>query len=354
MTARYISATNPFVPAATGQAIAYVRDPKKFKINQYVQMIRSPKPVGLYAQLDIDQPSRVVTDGEWAWEDGDERPKARHNQGNFEWVEFRCFRRAYPWTIGYQALEAAEGWNPQAFHNAIVLQQAMTNRTFRIVTMLETTALWGGSTADANVLNDGAGNWTTASGEETDPNYLAIKKSLLEAVRRIVLKTGGAVAAEDLQLVVSPGLALAMANTSEINSFLKQSRFALDQVRGGKAGQNDLWGLPDQYAGLPIVVEDAVRTNVRANSAGTPATIDTQKIFIKADTSAVITSRPGGLDGVFGSPSYSTVQCYFYKHEMEVQAFDDPKNLRHECSVVEQFAEKLAAPPSGFLITATA
>src|SRR5258708_1373447 len=130
-TPRYLSATDGFIPQATRQAIAYVRDPARFKLNQYVQLIRAPKPVVVYAFLDPDQPVRVENDQMFAWEDGNPRPLPSNNTGNFVWNEVRCFRRDYGWSMGEQALEAAEGWNPQMFFNATILSQAMTNRTLR-------------------------------------------------------------------------------------------------------------------------------------------------------------------------------------------------------------------------------
>ncbi len=346
--------TNGFVPAATGQAIAFVRNPKEFRVNQYVQNIQSPEPIGLYAVLDPDQPARVVTDQEFAWADGDPRPVGSNNMGNFYWAEFRCFRRDYPYQIGEQAIKAAKGWNPQAFFNGIILQQAMTNRTARVVSLLETVANWGSNTADANTLNGGAGKWDTASNDESKPGFLAIKKALLEAVRRVNLLTNSVVKPNDLVLVISPGLAIAMSETSEIHTYLEKSRFALEQVRGEKQGQNALWGLPDKLYGIELVVEDASRVLSRPNAVGTPVTIASgNRVYCKSDTSAALISRKGGIDGMYGAPSFSTVQCYFYEYELAVEAFTDAKNKRIESHVVEQFKELLAAPAAGFLITNT-
>jgi hypothetical protein len=105
MTLRFASASNTFVPEATGQVIAYVRDPKEFKINEYVQYVPAPKNVGLYASFGRDAFVRIVSDAEFAWQDGDERPRGLYNQVPFSWTEFRTFRRAYPWTLGDQAIE---------------------------------------------------------------------------------------------------------------------------------------------------------------------------------------------------------------------------------------------------------
>lgn len=354
MSQRYLSGTNGFVPEATGQVISFVRDPASFKINNYVQNIMAPAPVGLYAVLDRDRPARVVSDAEFTWEDGDERPMGRANIGRFQWVEFRCYRRDYAFALGNQAVETAKGWKPLMYEAGSAAQQAMTNRTNRIVSMLDTAANWpAANTAAANTLNGGFGKFDTASGDVTSVNYLAIKRCILGAMQVINLQTNGLVQPADLVMVVSPGLAVKMAETSEIHDYLARSPFAMAQLRGEEPNVNQAWGLPSILYGIRIIVEDAVRVSTRPN-----AVLDTTsttggtgtRLYAKSDDTAVIISQKGGLDGAYGAPSFSTVQCYFYKHELQVQTFQDARNERVDGHVVEQFAEKLAAPSAGYLI----
>lgn len=356
-TPRYLSGVNGYLPKATGQVISYIRDPKKFKVNKYVQNIQSPLPTGLYYQLDKDAPVRVVTDAEFAWEDGDPRPTGHSNLSNFQLTEFRTFRRDYPFTLGQQAIEAtkkAGAFDPLAYESAQVASQAMTNRTNRIVALLETAAGWGNNTATATALNGGAGKWNQASGDITDPSYLAIKKTILEACRRINLATNAVVQLSDLRLILSPGLAIAMAETSEIHDYIAKSRFAQPNLENLLGNPNELWGLPPNLYGVEVIVEDAPIVKIRPTSAGTDAALAAgQRQYCKADTSAVLCTRIGGIDGPFGVKSFTTLQCYFYKYELAVATFADSKNELTEGHVVEQFKEILAAPTSGFLITGT-
>jgi hypothetical protein len=349
---RYLSGTNGFIPEATGQAIAFVRDPKEFKLNEYCQYIPTKTTVGVYAYLDQDQQVRIISDAEFAWNDGDDRPSGNYNQGNFQWKEFRTQRRNYGFRLGWEAINQADGWNPKLFQNAIVMSQAMTNRTNRVITLLQTAANWGSNTSDANVLNGGAGKWNTGSGDPTSPNYLAIKKSILAACQYINQATNAVVKMKDLRLVISPALAVAMAETSEMNEFFKNNQYALANVKG-EPPVNEEWGLPDRYAGLPVTVEDAVITSINPNSAGTYATVPAQKTYVMSGSSAVIMSRKGGIQGNYGSPSYSTLQMYFYEYELAVEGFDDPQNKRINGNAVDHYKEILAAPPSGYLITNT-
>lgn len=348
-TPAYISFSNAFIPEATGQAIAYVRDKSQFKLNEYVQLVNAPEPQVAYAVLDPDQPVRVVTDQEFAWPDGQPRPRPQNNTGNFVWNLVTVNRRNYGYMVGEQALSTAKGWNPKAFFNAQILNQAMTNVTQRFITLAETVANWGSNTADANTLNGGAGTWDKGSNDPASPNFLAIKKSTLTALKAVVLATNGMVKQNDLILVISPGLAEAAANTSEIHSYLEKQERAIKVLEGEEPNINASWGLPSKLYGFKLVIEDAVRVTERPNAAGTPAS--TNRVFVKSDKSAVICSRPGGLDGNYGSPSFSTFQRYFWKYEMAVESFQEAKDKLYECHVVDQFVEVLAAQRAGFLIT---
>lgn len=362
MVARYASGFNAFVAEATGQVIAFVRDPGRYKYNQYVQLVPTPAPVGIFYKLHVDDVQRLTDLNETAWEDGAERPNANKGDGiRFEPTEFQTVRHNFPFMLGWKALDTAgkSGLKLLVAHSTLMRNKAQMHRTQRIVTLLETSGNWGGNTATANSLNGGFGQWDLASNEPTSPFFLAIKKTLDAVALRIHLKTNGAVGnfgdAEDsgLRLIVSPGLATKMSQTDEIRDMLKQSPYAMDQISGKKPGQNAKWGMPDKIYGWELVVEDAVRVNNNPVAAGTEATLNTQKVFIKSDDNAVVVSRPGGLDGEYGAPSFSTVQLYHYKREIELKTFDDPKNERTEGHVSIDDKEVLAAPQSGYLITDT-
>lgn len=350
-TPRYASATNVFIPQATGQAIGFVRDPEQFAVNRYVQIVRAPRPVVLYAFLDPDAPVRVVSDAEFDWPYGQQRPKPMANIGNFKWEEVRVFRRDYGYTVDEEIVNGSDGWNPKAFFNGIILSLAMTNVTWRVSTLLETAANWGGNTATATVLNGGAGTWEGASNDETSAKFLAIKKSLNRAMRRIRLASNGMVRKRDIRLRLSPETADMISETAEIHTYIQGSPAALAQVKGDAPNVNGDWSLPERLYGFELVIEDANRVSVRANADGTVATVETEKAFIADRTKATLISRVGGLDGNYGAPSFSTVQRYVHKYEMAVEAQHDAWNKVYESHIVDAFKEVLAAPQAGYLIT---
>jgi hypothetical protein len=201
MTVRYMSATNTFLPTATGQVIAYVRNPADFALNRYCQLVNSPdSPVGFYYRLDRDNPVRVVTDAEFRWPDGKPAPTGHHNLSNFEMDTFRCERYAFPWTLGEETVENARrngSLDPITIESKNKASQAMTLRTKNVISTLETTGNWPTGHTDT-ATNVGGGKWDV--GTSTAPYF---KKSVLEAARRIIQATNNTVKLTDLRLILS-------------------------------------------------------------------------------------------------------------------------------------------------------
>ncbi len=349
-TPRYLSPTNPFVPEASGQAIAYVRDKKRFKLNQYVQLIKVEKPIVLYALLDPDLPVRVPNVDYFRWAPGTYRPQMWNNTGSFQWVTVEVNRYSIGYTTDYQALDVAEGWNPKAFFNASIITQAMSLMTQRFVTLMTTSTNWPSTnTADANTLNGGAGTWATASDVPGSPHFLAIKKTIDAATRAITLATNGMVQKSEMKLVLGPDLANAMSETAEIHHYLARQERSINVLKGTEPDVTIDYGLPNPLYGLEVVVEDSPIVTEMPNITSTAAT--TNRTFIYPATVANIVTRVGGVDGNYGSPSATTLQRYFYKYDMAIEAFDRPRHKLFETYVVDQFAEVLAASRAGFLIT---
>lgn len=348
-TPRFLGPNNGFIPQATGQVIAFMRDPKEFKLNEYVQYLQTDKPVAVYYRLQIDDLIRMPGDNFFVWADGADRPEGDWNQVRFEEIEFSCKRRNYPFRVGWVALETAKNsWKPLEVHTQRVMQQAMQNRTKRVMDLLQNSANWGTHVDTANSLNDGAGTWDLASDDPSDPQYNAIKKSLTRAAQIINLDTNAVVKPEDLVLVISPECARAMANSPEMHNYLREGPFSKSQLEGGE-NMNSRYGLPPSLYGFKIIIEDSMVITSNPAAADTGVTSGTRS-RIKDDDSALLLSRKGGINGVNGAPSFSTVQLYFYELEAAVETFDDPKNKRQEGHVVDYFAEVLAAAPAGYLI----
>lgn len=339
MAFRFPSGTNTFIPSweATHTLIAYTRDPKKFRLSKYVEYKKTTKRDAFYLKLDPDQPARIIDDSMFAWAPGADAPRGYNNIGNFQFTEFRCKKRAFPYSLPYEAVDQAE-WGIQDQHAGLTLQQSMTLRTIRCATLLQTSSNWPSANAvDVNTLNGGRGKWNTASSDPASGQFCAIKETVLAALEVIKLYTNSVVSQEEMCLVVSPGCARRMAGTSEVHDYVKSPEGGA-MLRGEEKVFGE-WGLPNRLYNYPLIVEDAVK--VTSNVNGTVV-----RGFCFNSANPVIVSKPGALAGQENGPSYSTVQIYFYR-EQEVQQKDDPDNERYQGRVVEDYSEQLAAGAAG-------
>lgn len=370
-TQRFASPTNVFVPAATGLVVGFIREPGNFKLREYTQWFGSEtkdsgtkKPIAGYWIYDPDAPVRIGPniagtanpdpqgigagpDNRFRWDPNTDRPPALDAAG-FKFQTVQMERRNYGYQIDEQTDDAAD-MPLLAFERSSKLNIAMTVKTWRVVKMLENSANWPSTNvADANVLNGGKGPWSTASSDGTSSTGLAIRKSIIAVQLAIKLQTNGVVVPKDLRCVISPNLAGIMGSTDEIYNFVKFGPYSQQRAEG----RNELlesYGMPRFYAGMEFVIEDAVAVTEEMNAAGTAAT--TNRLWVKNDTSAVVVARPGAVDGVQGSKSFSTVQIWYYKYEMAVEEMRDTWNKQIKGAIVDQFAEVPTALRAGYLIT---
>lgn len=356
--------TNTYVQSldATGQIIAYVRDPKRFRINSYLAYRPAKQMVGLYCVLDRDNQARVVTEAEFAWADGQARPDGYNNLDAFDLREYRTKRFDIPFTVGNLTREQAS-WDIVASQAAGRMQQYMTLQTLLAIQTLETAGNWGANTNDANVLNDGAGFWDTS---DTASN--AIQKSIYAAIEAVMLATNGVVTMDELRLVIGVKAARRLRTAREITDYIKGSPQALAQVRGELPNPNVEFGLPAKLFGVELVVENAVRVTSRKTTSGFN---NGTRSFIKDPSSAVLMSKVDALPGdqvnaTMPTPNFSTLQVFYYdgpntqnnNSEAEgpsglytVETFEDTRNKRLDGHVVTNFDRRLVAPESGYLIT---
>lgn len=360
-TLRWVGPTNGFIPEATGQVVGFIRKPERFPLNRYCKYFPTPKTVGVYPMLGRDHPVRIVSNEEFVWEDGDWRPQHRDQQQPFTWQEFQTNRLDYGFTLGYKAIDQTNAFRLKPVHMAAAISQAMTNRTNRVVTLLDTAANWGSNSAAANSLNNGAGKWDTASDDPNSPFYEAIYGSLIEAYRRIHLATNGTVTIPEMKVIVGPGAAIKISKAPELVNYVRETPQARQFLEGGFDPQFDKWGLPSRYRGFEFVVEDSPIVTVReavSTLTGTaplhPAEASIalgQRGYIKGDTTAVMVTRTEGVDGDYGAPDFSTVQVYHYGSLLEVEAFDRPRHRLVEGHVSEDIKEVLMSNLVGFQIT---
>ena len=290
---------NTFVPStnalATGALqVEFTRAVNTFPITKYAQIVPTQQMTGYYLRLDSDDNVRVTDVNEFAWPLGNDRPVGKMNQHDF--VSFTAARYAYPFYIPNETVKQA-AWDVVAQHARAKAQLAMTARSMRTATALTGSAAVTAFTAVGNYyasgssISGGATGWTSSTTN-------VIQKGIQTALQRISLATGGAVRGEtDIMMVISPTIANALSQTSEVRDYVKNYPAALPFLQGADTFAK--YGLPPNLFGVQVVVDDSVKVTTRKGAASTT------RSFVYGN-SAVFVSRPGGLVGVEGSTSFST------------------------------------------------
>ncbi len=341
MAAGYPGPHAGYVPSheASGSlVIEFSRNPAKFALNQYIKIVPVTRDVGYYAKITAEEAGRVLDNNlSNAWEDGQESPMGDGNLESFEFDKYATKRWAYAFTLGQKTVNQAS-WDILASHARIAAQKAMTNRVQIVNTLLTTGANWGANTGTATAL---VGGFLDTS----DTTSNRIQKLILSTAENILKSTLGVVQLADVIMVLNPTTARRLATSAEIVDHIKQSPFALAQIRGDVASQNGKWGLPDTLFGVKVVIEDAVKVTTRKGAA------TVLRSFIHPDGTIMFLSRPEGIEGVEGQPSFATVSIFTYE-EMTVEQKADPDHRRVLGRVVDDFGTEITAPASGYLVTA--
>lgn len=354
----YASQWNTYVPnhrATGGLMVGFSRNADDFATNRFIQIFPVNAMVGLYASYTSRNAARILAfdDSEHLWADGNAAPSGVGNTDSFQYLAYQTQRRAYPFTLGELTVEQAD-WNILLANSRDMAQQAMTARSMLVYNAL-VGASWGSNTALVNggILTSGQ-DWSTGTSDTGDQGTLPgpnIKKSLQYGTKIIHQQTLGVVKPKDLYLVINPFLAQTMASSSEIQNFIKQSPDALAQIRGDVPSQNGVWGLPDKLYGINVVVEDTVRVSSR-KSASSPNPSSATLGYVYDDKIAFLVARPGSLEGIAGSRSFSTLQMFVYKDELSVETMYDQQNKRYMGRVISNYVPIVASTLCGFMFNA--
>jgi hypothetical protein len=373
---RAMGPRNASLPQATADVIGFLHDPDRWPYMQYVQLIGLPEEsngIYRYPVINPDDSMRLVTYGEFAWGWDDKRPRGEGFKPRVEWLSSETKRYAFGYTIGDRTQRAwtnATKINPKALYDVIRRNHAGLHRASRAVDFFRNFSFPAYNTSDLQALLGnpaGGAYWDQSSGNETtvagnpNPLFQVIKKTQNIVMRRIDLQTNGAVTGEEFVQVMGPKVAQQMAIAGEMVNYLKQSPFAETLMK-----RNKKWGLPDEYNGWKLVVEDTPRVFVRQSSDDTvlasPANATTtlppgstvvynERDYVWNDDTVLFTSRVGGLDGNYGFQNFSTCQMFYYNGLAEVTANTEAFDQLTEGSISIEDDFQMPAPISGFKLT---
>lgn len=338
----YPSGTNTFVPsteATNNLVVDFSRNQNKFRLPKYVQYTPITKPRGLYIEMTVEQAGRILgSDAEdIAWPYGADAPSGEGSEEGFEFKQVETKRFAPSFRLPQEADENAD-WKLLAQFARINAQRAMTARTLRCVSRMINTANYPtGHFSAVESITGVTGRWNLSTTVRMD-----IKRSLDAAAEQIMISTLGAVQPEDLVVVMGPRVAQRISVCQEIRDHIKQSPAAEKTIVGNMGSVNN-FGLPDRLYDYNIVVENAVKVTSRKGATAS-------KSFIWPSTAVCMFARPGGLEGVEGSPSFSA-WTLFFKEEMTVESKHDIDNRRHSGRTVDDYGIHATAPIAGYVFT---
>lgn len=344
----YPGAQNAFIPSheATNKLVVdFSRNEKKWAVTRYTQTVPMDKVMGYYLEMTVEQAGRIVHSDlrDMVWPDGHAAREGNDEteSHNFKLVEM--VRYQLPTLMGDLTIDQAS-WDMMAQYSRINAQRAMTGMTQQAVTLFTTPGNYDAShVLTVPSISGNTGTWTQSTTARQD-----IKRSILTAIELILDDTLAAVEPEDFILVINTEMAKSLMLSQEIVDYIKGSPDALPQIKGELSGQNpnSAYGLPSKLYGIELVIEKTRKVTSRKGS--TKAVTQ-----VLPTASPFICARPGDLEGVADSPSFSTV-TKFVKEDMTVETHRDNLNRRTIGRLVNHYGFHMTAPATGVLFQGAA
>lgn len=367
------TAHQTFVPNfdASGKlVVAFSRNIKDFPINKWITLTPVKQLAGYYLRIVPENAARIVNAKveDSIWPDGQPAPIGQFNTEVLDWKQFVCFRYVSPYAIGKLAVDSAD-FDVMTLHQRQAAQQRMTGRAQLVFKKLvpgsqaEAQSMWlnhwayGPNTANLSLaLKEGNGTpaggtnpGNAYNGDAFQPNF---KKILQTIAVKINQDTFGVVSTKNLCVVVNPNTAVRLSQSAEVHAYLKESPYALAQIRGDEKNQNAIWGLPERLYGFEIVVDDTVMVGdnplVQTDPNKSPFEYMQTKSYVLPDNALLVVAKPNSLVSPIG-PNFSTATIFAYE-EMVVEEKYDEDNRLYRGRVIDTIGVELTAPVSGYFV----
>lgn len=344
--------SNVFIPGTNADTdgrliVGFSRNKAKFGLPNYCQYVPVEQPMGYYLKLTNQEAARVVNLQDFAWPDGQNRPQRNRDLESFTFVPFAPQRYDFGFTVGNKANQFAD-WPILEQNCQVKAAQAMTHATLQAWAALTTSANWTAANdpnGDLSVDHYAATGTALAgaalnTGSSTNP---VLKNAMSSIAQQITLDTLSVVqgTADEIIFVCNPYTAGKLAESAELLDFIKGSPFSGQEILEGWT-KNAMYGMPPFVHGYRFIVEPTVQVASRVGGV-------LQRQFAVPNGALVALSVVGGLEGVYGAPSFSTL-TRFYLEEFTMERFPDLKNRLTEASVVRDDFFAVTCPASGYYI----
>lgn len=371
-TIQAMGAFNGIVPVATGIVVGQMRNPKLMPYLRYAQFVPAPAIIFSYTKIDPNVGTRLPNMNAFAWGYDDDRPQDKTFQIRYKMEESRIRRFNFTSHIGNatQSMWQNQGINYQALANSIRINQAHTHRAQRCLDALGAANWVNGFNSgtpqtllgadQALYFDDSSGTQRLVTGAK-DPHFQVIRRTLQEVHRKMMFNTSNAITVEQFKWVMDPYTALVVSRSGEMVDFLKGSP-AAKEITPEALKNYERYGLPGEYAGFEIVVEDTIRTYTPEQLADEGEVDDVAqgaglKDYILSPGTSYFLCRVSsqgdnnGLDGISGVPTYNTLQIYTLNGEARVEAFSDAENDKVRSHIVLEDRPVVPTTVSGFRLT---
>lgn len=351
-------ATGPGVPAVgnvfvppdlSGRVrVGFSRNPKKFLLPNYVQMVEVPNVSAYWLKLTSAQAARVVDTGDFAWPDAQPDPLNSQDLESFNFQPLLTKRYRYPFRIGQRTAQQA-AWPIVEQNTQIQAARCMTARTIRVLAKATDPNQWLQTADPENTSADHTATAATISGggqwDQGTPDLPYIKIGLGYIADLVNRDTLGVVDSdpEKFWTIINPTTARLLAKTSEIHKYIANSVWAMSEIQTGQH-PNGKYGLPSSLYGVKLAIENAVRVTTQRG-------VTQSRSYVLPTGTALVVSRVGELEGTYGAPSFSTLTVFWYQDEMTIELNSSSWDRLTMGRVVEDTDEQVTCPASGFLVT---
>ncbi len=344
------AATSVFIPDHAGTAnlvTSFSRKPSTFKVGQWASYTPITKPEAYFLKLNFDMCARFMgaRSGTYVaaptiWPRGADAPQLTTGLESFEYTRVSTQRHADGYTLDRDTAQLAD-WDIKAVQDSFFAQKAMTEREIVAIAAATTTSNYD-STHYATATSWGGGYLN--EGTSANPIF---KRALQAMFRRIFMDTRGAVQMSDMVCVMNPATANLISQSAEITDFVKNNQFGYEQLKGTLLTN---WGMPAEYQGFRIVVDDTVYVPTAPGPAG--ATVPQTGYGAWPWGTVALLARPGSLISQAGGPSFSTIHVWL-REDMVVETMDDPNNRKFVSRIVNDYDVDCVAPVTGCLCTSS-
>ena len=342
-----ISVIVPTLEMSGRLIIGFSRNPKAYNFPRYAQYVQSSEITGLYMKMQNQEAARIVTTQEFNWADGAQRPQHDDGLEKFKLLQYICIRDDFGYNLGWITAKRAP-WDIHAGQQRIKLNQAMTDRTVKGLSVATTTSNFQTSSDTDMVTNhtDTAANVAGGFLDLGTSSAPYVKKFMDKTAVLINKDTLGAVSFDGdavLNYVFNPNVARLLSEGSEIHEYIKGSYWAKEELNY-TMGPRPRFGIPSQLYGYGTLVEDAVKVTSRVGDT-------LAKSYVMPDQQIVALSRVGGLEGIAGGPSFSSLTWFWWNDELTLEMFSDSINRRDRVGIVQCGVAVLTSPLSSYLLT---